>query len=145
MALDYLVSRDDVDPGRLGFIGHSYGGRMALWAPAFDPRITASVSNCGCIPYRYSYSRNTGVQAEFVLPGFAVDHDVEDVIACFGGSASLLVSAGTADKWSTGAREVFEGARRALGDRAALARSDTTHAFTPEMRARAYAFLRARC
>jgi len=145
VALDYLVSRDDVDPTRLGFIGHSYGGRMALWAPAFDPRITASVSNCGCIPYRHSYSHNTGLQAEFVLPGFAAAHDVEDVIACFGSSASLLISAGTRDKWSTGAQEVFDGARRALGDKVELALYDTTHAFTPEMRARAYAFLRARC
>ena len=45
VALNFLVSRDEVDPARLGFIGHSYGGRIALWAPAFDPHITASVSN----------------------------------------------------------------------------------------------------
>jgi hypothetical protein len=29
VALDYLVSRDDVDLTRRGFRGHSYGGRMA--------------------------------------------------------------------------------------------------------------------
>jgi len=29
VALDYLVSRDDVDLTRLGFRCHSYGGRMA--------------------------------------------------------------------------------------------------------------------
>jgi len=145
VAVDYMVSRDDVDPTRLGFIGHSYGGRMALWAPAFDPRITASVSNCGCIPYRHSYTHDTGMQAEFVLPGFAAGHDIEDVIACFGESSSLLISAGTRDKWSRGAQEVFDGARRALGDRVELALYDTSHVFTPEMRNRAYAFLRARC
>jgi dienelactone hydrolase len=61
VGLDYLTSRADVDPGRIGFIGHSYGGRMALWTPAFDHRITASVSHCGCIPYRYSYAPDTGV------------------------------------------------------------------------------------
>lgn len=145
VAVDYMVSRNDVDPTRLGFIGHSYGGRMALWAPAFDPRITASVSNCGCIPYRHSYTHDTGMQAEFVLPGFAAGHDIEDVIACFGESSSLLISAGTRDKWSRGAQEVFDGARRALGDRVELALYDSSHVFTPEMRSRAYAFLRARC
>jgi hypothetical protein len=104
------VSRDDVNPARLGFIGHSYGGRMALWAPAFDPRITASVSNCGCIPYRHSHTHDTGIQAEFVVPGFAAQHDLEDVISRFGESSSLLISAGTQDKWSRGAQEVYDGA-----------------------------------
>lgn len=144
VALDYLVSRDDVNPARLGFIGHSYGGRMALWAPAFDQRITASVSNCGCVPYRHSHTHDTGVQAEFVLPGFAAHHDLEDVISRFGESSSLLISAGTQDKWSRGAQEVYDGARRTLGERVELALYDTAHAFTPEMRARAYDFLRDR-
>jgi len=145
VALDYLVSRDDVDPDRLGFIGHSYGGRMALWAPAFDPRITASVSNCGCIPYRHSFARDTGIQAEFVVPGFAAGHDLEDVLALFGESSSLLISAGTRDKWSRGAQGVYDGARRTLGERVELALYDAAHAFTPKMRARAYDFLRDRC
>ncbi|MCW3815534.1 dienelactone hydrolase family protein [Micromonospora sp. DR5-3] len=144
VALDHLASRPEVDPSRLGFIGHSYGGRMALWAPAFDHRITASVSHCGCIPYRYSLSHDTGVQAEFVLPGFAARHDLEDVIACFGRTA-LLISATSDDRWSRGAAEVFDGARRVLGDRAELAMYDAGHVFTPQMRARAYAFLRDRC
>lgn len=145
VALDYLVSRDDVDPARLGFIGHSYGGRMALWAPAFDDRITASVSNCGCIPYRHSFTHDTGIQAEFVVPGFAAGYDLEDVLALFGESSSLLISAGTRDTWSRGAQGVFDGARGALGERVELALYDTAHAFTPEMRARAYDFLRDRC
>lgn len=69
------ISYADVDSRRIGFIGHSYGGRMALWAPAFDTRITASVSHCGSIPFRYSYTHDTGLQAEQVLPGFAAVHD----------------------------------------------------------------------
>lgn len=144
VALDHLGSRAEVDPSRIGFLGHSYGGRAALWAPAFDHRIAASVSHCGCIPFRHSYTRDTGVQAEFVVPGFAVDHDLEDVIACFPPSTSLLISAGTADKWRRGADEVFAGARRALGDRVELALYDAGHVFTADMRARAYAFLRDR-
>jgi len=52
LALDYALSLPQADPTRVGFIGHSYGGRMAIWAPAWDPRIRASVSNCGCITYR---------------------------------------------------------------------------------------------
>jgi len=31
--LNYLVRRPEVDENRISFIGHSYGGRMALWLP----------------------------------------------------------------------------------------------------------------
>ncbi|MDY7087043.1 MAG: prolyl oligopeptidase family serine peptidase [Actinomycetota bacterium] len=133
-AIDYLVTRPEVDPARIGFAGHSYGGRMALWAPAFDERIVASVSNCGCIPFRLSATHDTGVQAETVVPGFAASYDLEDVIAAYPGTTSLLISATTGDKWSRGAREV-------AGDRAELALYDGGHVFTPPMRARAWEFL----
>jgi dienelactone hydrolase len=143
VALDYLVSRPDVDPERIGFIGHSYGGRTALWAAAFDQRIRASVSNCGCIPYRLSFTHDTGMQAEFVVPGFAQHHDVDDVIACFQHSA-LLISATTEDRWSRGAQDVFANARHVLGDNVELAIYDGRHVFTPLMRERAYQFLKRR-
>jgi len=64
VALDYLVARPEVDPLRIGFIGHSYGGKMAIWAPALDNRIRASVSNCGCVSYKQSLVRDTGVQMD---------------------------------------------------------------------------------
>jgi len=34
VALDYLMTRSEIDPLRIGFIGHSYGGKMAIWAIA---------------------------------------------------------------------------------------------------------------
>ncbi|MEU5942283.1 hypothetical protein ABZ807_24565 [Micromonospora sp. NPDC047548] len=127
-----------------GFVGHSYGGRTALWAPAFDHRITASVSHYGCIPYRYSFTHDTGLQAEFVLPGFAAEHDLEDVVARFG-PASLLISTTSDDRWSRGAEKLFDSARGSLGDRVELAMYEAGHVFTPQMRDRAYAFLHRRC
>ncbi len=71
-------------PSRLGFLGHSYGGKAALWSAAYDTRIKATASHCGCIPYRLTVTRDTGIQAEFVLPGFAQVHDLDDVIAMLG-------------------------------------------------------------
>jgi hypothetical protein len=79
------------------------------------------------------------MQAEFVVPGFAQHHDVDDVIACFQNSA-LLISATTDDKWSRGAKDVFANARHALGDKVELALYDGGHVFTPLMRERAYQF-----
>lgn len=43
--IDYLYSLPEVDHGHIGIIGHSLGGKMALYAAAFEPRITAVVSN----------------------------------------------------------------------------------------------------
>ena len=37
--IDYLETRTEVDSRFLGFIGSGYGGKMALWAMALDPRI----------------------------------------------------------------------------------------------------------
>lgn len=43
--LDYLYTLPEIDRDRIGIIGHSLGGKMALYAPAFDDRITTVVSN----------------------------------------------------------------------------------------------------
>jgi dienelactone hydrolase len=45
--IDYLHTRDDVDPGRIGVIGFSKGGIEAYLAAAVDPRIAAAVPCIG--------------------------------------------------------------------------------------------------
>jgi dienelactone hydrolase len=46
-AVDLLVSLAEVDPNRIGVIGHSLGGHNSLFVAAFDPRIRASVISSG--------------------------------------------------------------------------------------------------
>ncbi len=53
--VDYLISREEVDPDRIGVIGHSLGGHNALFVAAFDPRIKAIVSSCGWTPFHDYY------------------------------------------------------------------------------------------
>jgi len=43
--LDYLDTLPEVDHQQIGIVGHSLGGKMALYAGAFEERITAVVSN----------------------------------------------------------------------------------------------------
>lgn len=45
--VDLLQSRKDVDPERIGVIGHSLGGHNAMFAGAFDQRLKVIVSSCG--------------------------------------------------------------------------------------------------
>ncbi len=77
VGIDYLQSRPEVDKNKIGFIGHSYGGRMALWAPVFDRRIVVTVSNCGCVNYKDSLSRDIGIQMEFCVPTILQHGDIE--------------------------------------------------------------------
>jgi pimeloyl-ACP methyl ester carboxylesterase len=45
-AVDYLVSRTDVDASRIATMGMSMGSTMAWWISALDPRIKACVDIC---------------------------------------------------------------------------------------------------
>ncbi len=56
--VDLLVARKDVDPGRIGAIGHSLGGHNALFLGVFDPRVKAVVSSCGWTPFHDYYGGN---------------------------------------------------------------------------------------
>ena len=42
----YLLSRDDIDPEKIGIIGNSYGGMLAIQFAAQNENIKAIVANC---------------------------------------------------------------------------------------------------
>ena len=46
-AIDLLQSLPEVDPERIGCIGHSLGGHNSLFTAVFDPRVKAIVTSCG--------------------------------------------------------------------------------------------------
>lgn len=47
--LDYIEACPDTDGKRVAVVGHSRGGKTALWCGATDPRVVMSVSNAsGC-------------------------------------------------------------------------------------------------
>jgi dienelactone hydrolase len=141
VGIDYLASRDDVDSARIGFLGHSYGGRMALWSPIFDERIKASVSNCGCINYKDSLERDAGIQMEFCVPNIMMLGDIEDFISLIEPRA-LMISATSNDVWSRGAQHMFDHASRNFKNgRLMLKLYEGPHVFTAEMREQAYLFL----
>ncbi|MCX6624096.1 MAG: acetylxylan esterase, partial [Acidobacteria bacterium] len=52
--VDFVETLPDADPARIGIIGHSLGGKMALYAAAFEPRIGAAVSSELGIGFEFS-------------------------------------------------------------------------------------------
>lgn len=53
--VDYLQSLEQVDPERIGVIGHSLGGHNAIFAAVFDQRLKAIVASCGWTPFHDYY------------------------------------------------------------------------------------------
>ncbi|MCC5807333.1 MAG: acetylxylan esterase [Opitutales bacterium] len=135
--VDLLASLPEVDPGRIGFIGHSYGGRVALFAPVFDRRIKSSVCSCGSANYRSM----PGIQFDFVVPGILEYGDIEDIV-CLIEPANLFITGGEEDKWSVGIDSLVSRAAPSF-TRGAIETyvHPGGHNFAAEMRRRAYEFL----
>jgi len=58
IAIDILESRPEVDPKRIGALGHSLGGHGTFFLAAYDERVLAAACNCGAAFFRH----NSGVQ-----------------------------------------------------------------------------------
>ena len=56
--VDLLQSLPEVNPSKIGVIGHSLGGHNSIFVALFDPRIKAVVSSCGFNAYPYYYRGN---------------------------------------------------------------------------------------
>jgi len=60
--IDLLQSLEEVDPERIGVIGHSLGGHNAMFVAAFDPRIKVIVASCGWTQFEYYNIGPSGTQ-----------------------------------------------------------------------------------
>ena len=79
-ALDALCTRPDVDAGRLGALGNSYGGRMVMWLAVRDQRLDATVAS-GCMNTFRERSQklsSCGIQYPFGLLQYG---DVPEVLS----------------------------------------------------------------
>lgn len=46
-ALTFLAAREEVDPARIGVIGHSFGAAVAVYTAGIDSRVACVISSCG--------------------------------------------------------------------------------------------------
>ncbi len=56
-ALDVLVSLDEVDPRRVGAVGHSLGAEQAALLAAWDDRVKATVASCGWATFEADHNK----------------------------------------------------------------------------------------
>jgi len=143
VGIDYLISRPEVNKQKIGFIGHSYGARMAMTTPVFDRRVKAAVANCYFVSYRSNLDKEKEVRIpmEFCVPNILQHGDIGDIVRLIE-PCSLYLSAAADDKWSQDAKEIYDYAKPAFKQgELKLKIWPTRHAFTKEMRQEAYAFL----
>ena len=76
-ALDYLLSRDEVDPKHIGVTGNSGGGTLTSYITALDSRITMSAPSCYICSIAANTENETPTDAEQNPPGIlkaGLDH-----------------------------------------------------------------------
>lgn len=95
-AVDVLAERPEVDPLRIGCLGHSLGGKEALYLAAFDERIRAAVSCEGGIGIPFSnWDADWYLGKQVKTPSFHRDHD--ELLALVAPRAFLLIGGESAD------------------------------------------------
>jgi acetyl esterase/lipase len=71
-AIDLLQSLPEVDPERVGVIGHSLGGHNALFLAAFDDRVKVIITSCGFTSFaKYMKGDLTGWSHKGYMPRIA--------------------------------------------------------------------------
>ncbi len=114
-ALDYLVSRPEVDADRIGAIGCSGGGTVTTYISALDPRVKVAAPACYINTFREVFPGPTG-DAEQSVPGFLeAGLDIADYIELFAPKPWLIGSTREDFFPVAGAQQAFEEAQRWYG------------------------------
>lgn len=114
-ALDYLVTRPEVDADRIGASGCSGGGTVTTYISALDPRVKVAAPACYINTFREVFAGPTG-DAEQSLPGFIeAGLDIADYIELFAPKPWLIGSTREDFFPVAGAQHAFEEAQRWYG------------------------------
>jgi dienelactone hydrolase len=156
-AIDLLQSLPEVDPERIGCIGHSLGGHNTLFTAVFDTRIKALVSNCGFTSFPKYYGGNLKgwssatymprIEKVFDLKPEKMPFDFTDIVSALAPRAFLASAPLHDDNFEvSGVKDCIAAAQpvyELLGAKEKLAANypDCKHDFPPEARQVAYDWL----
>jgi pimeloyl-ACP methyl ester carboxylesterase len=155
--VDLLQAREDVDPERIGVIGHSLGGHNAIFAGAFDQRLKVVVSSCGWTPFHEYYGGKLAgwaqdrymprIRDRYQLDPNRMPFDFYEVAAALAPRAFFSNSPLGDDNFAVAGvkkaeleiRKVF--ALLGAADRLQVRYPDCKHDFPPDVRREAYRFI----
>jgi dienelactone hydrolase len=111
-AIDYLVTRPEVDPERIGATGCSGGGTQTTYIAALDARVKVAAVACYMNSFQTLFAGSIG-DSEQSVPGFlAAGLDQTDYVELFAPKPWLIASTEGDFFTPAGARQVFEEAQR---------------------------------
>lgn len=155
--VDFLQSVPEVDPDRIGCIGHSLGGHNSLFTAAFDDRLKAAITSCGFTSFAKYYGGNLkGWTSDRYMPRIAsvyqmkperMPFDFTDVLAAIAPRAVFVSAPVKDDNFEvSGVKDVarivdpiFRQASAKVMPR--FVYPDCGHDFPPEVREEAYTWL----
>jgi len=143
-ALDYLLSRPEVDPKRVACTGNSGGGTHTTYLSALDDRIQVAAPSCYISSWRQMLHTLGPQDAEQVFPNWLRDGlDYPDFIYAFAPKPFLILSAIRDFFPIDGAREAFEEAKHVYSrigaeGKLAMFEADDGHGYTYPRRMAAY-------
>jgi dienelactone hydrolase len=148
-SLDYLASRPEVDPKRLGCTGNSGGGMLTTYLMALDDRVAAAAPCCWLTKYANLLSQRGPQDAEQLITGHVGrEFDLPDYVLARV-PKPLMVGAGIKDTTFSieAVRDLVQEGRRAarlVGERDAvkLVEADFPHGFSEPLREAAVEFMK---
>jgi dienelactone hydrolase len=149
-AVDYITSRPDCDPDRIGTLGLSMGSTMAWWTAALDERIRVCVDIC-CLTDYQAMIESRGVDWHsiyYFVPSLLNHFTTSSINALISprphlglaGNYDTLTPAAGLDRIDAELKEVYRS--EGVPERWRLIRSNTGHFETAYMRAEILAFLK---
>jgi dienelactone hydrolase len=146
-AVDLLTNLPNVNPARVGAIGHSLGGQETLWLTWYDARIRAAVSSCGFSLLRAIVRDSINHNFAAYVPGMLDVGDMDALVTALAPCAFLL-TAGESDPIFPidGVHFLVEQAQHAYAQAGVSERFQALlfpagHTFPDTVQAEAYAFL----
>ncbi len=146
---DYLLTRSEVDPKRVGCLGLSLGSVRTIYLGALHPAIRASVAVCWMAEYQ-GMARNhvrNGIGFTKLVPGLYTDLDWPDIGALHWPNALMTINGRKDELYPlTAAEQAVEKLRRVYAKMGAPGKYegvffDGPHEFNREMQDRAFGWL----
>ncbi len=137
-AIDYLLTRDDVDPKRIGVLGNSGGGTTTVFSAALLDRVRYAMPSCYFCTFRASIMAMPHCMCNYI-PGLLEQAEMADVLGLFAPRPVVIV-AGREDRIFPidGVMEAYAQLKRiyeaaGAGDRCELVVGEGGHRFYADL------------